>query len=170
MAHERRLDRITAEGFLDGLDDRSDEELHAMKDEASEVETEVSYVRRLAQARIDIVEAQRANRRKGRGSVSDLVEQLPQILARDLRAPQSKARLQQNLAPDPNIEFARGLEPLIGDDSLVRLPEMPDDELDDLLDQLRRLESDMSARRKKLHHAIDEIDAEIARRATAATT
>jgi hypothetical protein len=165
--HERRLDRITAPAYLEGLGDKDDDELHAMKAEAEEVETEVSYVRRLAQGRIDIVEAQRANRRKGKTGIEDLVAQLPQILAKDLRAPQAKARVQKYLAPNPNIEFTRDLEPLIGDDSLVRLPEMADDELENLLDDLRRLERDVSARRRALHGVIDTIDAEIGRRAAA---
>lgn len=167
--HERRLDRIASDEFVAGLDDKSDAELHEMKDEACQVETEVSYVRRLAQGRIDIVEAQRTNRKKGKSGISDLLEQLPQILAKDLRAPQAKARLQPNLAPDPTVDFTRGLEPLIGDDSLVRLPEMSEEELDDLLVQLRELEHDMSSSRKRLHEVIDTIDAEIARRAAAAS-
>jgi hypothetical protein len=167
--HERRLDRITAPEYLDGLDDRDDDELHAMKAEAEEVETEVSYVRRLAQGRIEIVDAQRANRQRGRGGIADLVAELPNILAKDLRAPrsQAQARIQKNLAPDPKIEFTRELEPLIGDASLVRLPEMEDAELDEVLGKLRELVETTTARRAALHRVIDAIDAEIGRRAAA---
>jgi hypothetical protein len=167
---ERRIDRITAPEYLDRLDATDDDALHAMKAEAEEVETEVSYVRRLAQGRIDIVDAQREGRRAGRGGLDDLVAQLPQILARDLRAPQAKARVQHTLAPDPKVDFIRDLEPLIGDDSMVRLPEMSDGELEALTERLRELEQDMSARRRQLHAVIDAIDAEIGRRAASATT
>jgi hypothetical protein len=164
---ERRLDRITADGYVDGLADRNDAALHAMKAEAEEVETEVSYVRRVAQGRLDIVTAQRESRAAGRGGLDDLVARLPEILARDLRAPQAQARVQHNLAPDPQVEFIRDLEPVIGDDSLVRLPEMSDVELDELTDRLQQLERDMSAKRRRLHEVIDAIDAEIGRRAAA---
>lgn len=170
MTQERRLDRITGDGYLDGLADRDDESLHAMKSEAEEVETEVSYVRRVAQGRLDIVAAQRENRRAGRGGLDDLVASLPRILARDLRAPQAQARVQHNLAPDPQVEFIRDLEPIIGDDSLVRLPEMSEGELDELSARLRQLEQDMSAKRRTLHEVIDAIDAEIGRRAAAAAS
>jgi hypothetical protein len=171
VQHERRLDRITAPAYLDGLAERGDDELHAMKAEAEEVETEISYVRRLAQGRIEIVEAQRANRQRGRGGIEDLVAELPNILAKDLRASPSPAtaRIQKNLAPDPKVEFTRELEPLIGDSSLVRLPEMDDAELDDVLAKLRELVETASSRRSALHRVIDTIDAEIGRRAAAAS-
>jgi hypothetical protein len=165
--HERRVDRITEPGYVERLSDKGDDELHAMKAEAQEVETEVSYVRRLAQGRLDIVDAQRESRRAGRGGLEDLVAKLPEILARDLRAPQAKARVQHNLAPDPRVEFTRDLEPLIGDDSMVRLPEMSDAELDALTERLQGLEREMSATRRRLHEVIDAIDAEIGRRAAA---
>jgi hypothetical protein len=169
VPHERRLDRITSPEYLDGLADRDNDDLHAMKAEAEEVETEISYVRRLAQGRIEIVEAQRANRQRGRGGIQDLVAELPKILAKDLRAPasQAQARIQKNLAPDPKIEFTRDLEPLIGDDSLVRLPEMDDAELDGVLAKLRELVESTTERRAALHGVIDTIDAEIGRRAAA---
>jgi hypothetical protein len=170
VTQERRVDRITADGYLDGLADADDEALHAMKAEAEEVETEVSYVRRLAQARLDIVAAQRESRRKGKGGLDDLVAQLPQILAKEMRAPQAKARVQHNLAPDPGVEFIRDLEPIIGDDSLVRLPEMDDGEIDALTERLQQLEREMSAKRRRLHEVIDAIDAEIGRRAAASAS
>lgn len=168
--HERRVDRICAPGYLDGLDEKTDEQLHAMKAEAAEVETETSYVRRLAQARIDIVRAEQAKRAEGRRSIADLVEDLPRILAAQMRADASPAQVRMSpiLAPDPGIDWGRGNERRIVDDSLARLPELSDADLAQLLADLDELERDVSARRRTLHHVIDTIDAEIARRVTAA--
>ena len=56
-AHERSS-RVLDPAYLDGLDDRSVDELRAKHAECLELETEVSYVRRLTQARIDILEAE----------------------------------------------------------------------------------------------------------------
>lgn len=170
MTQERRVDRITAPAYVDDLAERDDATLHTMKAEAEEVETEVSYVRRLAQGRLDIVAAQREGRAAGKGGLEDLVAQLPQILAKEMRAPQAQARVQHNLAPDPDVEFIRDLEPVIGDDSLVRLPEMDDAELDALTGRLQELEREMSAKRRRLHEVIDAIDAEIGRRAAASAS
>ena len=63
------------EGYLDGLDAKPLDEVRTMHEECLEVETEVSYVRRLAQARIDIVRAE-LDRRSAGGSVGDLVAML----------------------------------------------------------------------------------------------
>ena len=42
--HVRRIDRILADGYADGLDARSVDELHAMERECLEVETEVGHI------------------------------------------------------------------------------------------------------------------------------
>ena len=78
--HVRRIDRILSHGYTDDLDARSVDELHAMERESLEVETEISYIRRLAQGRIDILEAERDRRAAG-GTLGDLIARLPEILA-----------------------------------------------------------------------------------------
>src|SRR5207244_11375124 len=50
------------------------------KAECTELETEVSFVRRLAQGRIDILDAERDRRASG-GSLEDLIGSLSKILA-----------------------------------------------------------------------------------------
>ena len=66
--------------YLAGLDTRPVDDLRTMHAECLELETEVSYVRRLIQARIDILEAELARRASG-GTLEDLINALPQILA-----------------------------------------------------------------------------------------
>src|SRR5215212_10708117 len=75
-----RTARVIDPGYLQELDARSLEELRSMHAECLELETEVSYVRRLTQARIDILEAE-INRRSSGQSLEQLIEALPQILA-----------------------------------------------------------------------------------------
>ncbi|HEY6319918.1 MAG TPA: hypothetical protein VI462_18755 [Acidimicrobiia bacterium] len=70
--HRRRLDVILSEGYLDDLAAKPIDAVRAMHEECIEVETEVSYVRRLAQARIDIVSAELERRAAG-GSVEEFV-------------------------------------------------------------------------------------------------
>lgn len=150
--------------YLDGLGDQSLDQLRAMHEECLEVETEVSYVRRIAQARIDIVRAE-LDRRAAGGSVGDLVSALPKILADDApRAAPEHSRLPRHLAPAPNIEWKRGLEHLITDATLVNLPTMSDESLQHAVEQLTELEQETSERRKALHVVIDAIEAELAAR------
>lgn len=150
--------------YLDGLADRALDDLRRMHEECLEVETEVSYVRRLAQARIDIVSAER-DRREAGGSVGDLISALPKILSDDQpRAAPEKSRLPRHLAPAPGIEWRRGLEYLINDATLVNLPTLSDDALAETIEKLRELEQETSGRRRALHEVIGAIEAELASR------
>jgi hypothetical protein len=150
--------------YLEGVSSKSLDDLHQMHEECLEVETEVSYVRRLAQARIDIVRAELDRRRAG-GSVGDLISALPKILADEHpRASPAHSRLPHHLAPAPNIEWRRGLEYLINDATLVNLPTIPDESLEQTISKLAELEDEVSGRRRALHAVIDTIEAELAAR------
>ncbi len=162
--HPRRADLLVEPAFLEGLDTKDMDTLRAMHAECAEVETEVSYVRRLAQARIDIVKAE-LDRRAAGGSVGDLIAALPQILADPPPRPDAAtSRLPRHLGPAPAIEWRRGLEYLIADSTLVNLPAMDEDELRANLDLLRRLEVETSERRRQLHGVIDRLEHEVASR------
>jgi hypothetical protein len=157
--HERRIDRILAPEYVADLDARSVDDLRAMRREAVEVETEVSYVRRLAQGRIKIVRAEVDRRRDG-GSLSDLIARLPEILADEGPRPTAaNARVPAILAPSMSITWSRGAERLIADDTLANLPTLSEDELAASLDGLQSLEREVSGTRRELHGVIDAIDA-----------
>lgn len=140
------------------------DEIHAMERECLEVETEVSYIRRLAQGRIDILEAERDRRAAG-GSLGDLIAALPEILADDgPNTAVANTRAQSLLAPAAGIEWNRGLERLVSDATLATLPTLSDAELQATLGQLRELERDLSTRRRALHGVIDGLTRVIAQR------
>jgi len=67
-------------------------------------------------------------------------------------------------APDPAIEWSRGRESLITDDTLATLPDLTDAQLLERLDGLGALERETSDTRRGLHRVIDVIDVELARR------
>lgn len=160
----RRLDRVLDPSYCADLHDRSLEDLRAMQAECHEVETEYSYVRRLAQARIEILEAE-LDRRAAGGSLGDLVAALPEILAdRGARPDPATTRLPRPFAPSARIRWQRGLERLVSDSSLVNLPLLTDGELRDTLIQLRELERQASQTRHALHRVLDVLDHELARR------
>lgn len=164
QTHTRRADVLVEPAYLEGIDAKDLDEVRAMHAECSEVETEVSYVRRLAQARIDIVQAE-LDRRAAGGSVGDLIAALPQILADPPPRPEAAtSRLPRHLGPAPAIEWRRGLEYLISDATLVDLPGMDAADLTETLELLRRLESETSERRRQLHAVIDRLEREVASR------
>jgi hypothetical protein len=161
--HTRRIDRITAPEYVEGVDERSLDDLRVMERECLEVETEVSYVRRLAQGRIDILEAERDRRAAG-GALGDLIAALPQILADDTgsRGDATTTRAQPVLAPSASIEWNRGLERLISDGTLANLPNLTDAELQATLEQLRELEREVSVQRRGVHASLDAVTRAIA--------
>lgn len=165
--HQRRLDRVLAPAYLEGLDARTLDDIRAMQSECTQIETEVSYVRRLAQARIDILQAE-LDRRAAGGSLGDLIDALPEILADSgSRSAAANTRLATSLAPSMTIEWNRGLEHLVSDATLVNLPTLSDEELRATMDQLRELELEVSSTRRSLHSVLDAIERDLARRIAA---
>jgi hypothetical protein len=162
--HVRRIDRILAPAYLAGIDGRPLDELRALEREVIEVETEMSYVRRLAQGRIDILAAE-GDRRAAGGALGDLIAALPTILADDSgRVGPAGTRVQPVLAPAASIEWNRGLERLVTDGTLANLPNLTDAELQATVAQLRDLERDVSERRRALHTVLDALTHAIASR------
>jgi hypothetical protein len=160
----RRIDKVLDPEFLVDLSDWPLEELRRRQTECLEIETEVSYIRRMTQGRIDILKAE-LDRRASGGSVGDLIAALPEILADDRpRAPIEKSRLTRRLAPSMQIEWRRGRERLITDATLAKLPNLDDDELRSTIRELGELEREVSQQRRELHQVIDRMEADLAAR------
>jgi hypothetical protein len=161
--HQRRIDRVLESEYLAGLEGRSLDEVRDMERECAEIETELSYVRKLAQARIDILQAEVD--RRFRGSLGDLIDALPKILADDAPRPDPAAsRLADPSTPASEIDFNRGLEGLISDGTLANLPTLSEAELHATLEQLGQLETGVSASRNSLHEVMDSLERTLAQR------
>lgn len=150
--------------YLAGLDEWPLEQVRRRHSECLEIETEVSYVRRVAQARLEILQAE-LDRRAAGGSVGDLIAALPEILADEgRRPPAERSRLPRQLAPSMDIPWRRGLERLISDGTLADLPSVPDEELRETITRLGELERQASAQRRALHAVIDRVETDLAAR------
>jgi hypothetical protein len=162
-----RIQRVLDPAYRHDLQARDSEQIRAMKQECSAIETAVSYARRLAQARVEILEAEQTRRAEG-GSITELIERLPTILAGDSeRADPAHTR---HAEPDEDILDLRwpdGREQLLADDSLANLPTLSNADLDATIDRLRDFERDLSSHRRALHEVIEALELEIATRAAA---
>jgi hypothetical protein len=164
-----RIQRLTDPAFVASLGDRSVDELRAMKTECNDVENALSYYRRLAQARIEILEAEH-NRRASGGTVEDLVKDLPRILSAESgRSSITDTRVPPPDAPAVELHWPDGREELIVDTTLAHLPLLPADELESTLTRLRDFERELSDLRKAMHEVIDSLEQEIAARQVAGT-
>jgi hypothetical protein len=162
--HRRRVDKVLDPVYLADLADSPLDEVRRRHDECLEIETEVSFVRRVAQARLAILDAELDRRATG-GSLADLIAALPEILAdEEPRAPAEKSRLPSQLAPSMDIPWRRGLERLISDATLADLPTLDEGDLRATMAQLGELERQASEQRRALHAVIERIDVDLAAR------
>ena len=167
MVDQRRLvDRVTDPVYIEGLEDRSEDDLKMMLTESSEAENEVSFERKLCQGRIDILKAELSRRDEG-GDLSDLVSRLPQILAGD--EPRSDSGALPSRAPDFSIPRnadipRRRVEEIAGEQTLARLPQLPNAEIGSVIQALSEHELNLSLRRKALHEVIEVLQRENIRR------
>ncbi len=155
-----RSARVLDPEYVATLDGSSIEELRTKHAECVELETEVSYVRRLTQARIDILEAE-VQRRSSGGSLEDLISRLPEILADPgPRGNPASSRLPMQLAPEQDSEWAPEFEQFDG--VLANLPTLTEPELEAAIVGLRSLEREVSDQRRELFAVIDRIDTSLA--------
>ena len=172
MADQKRrlVERITDPDYLDGIGDKDLAELRAMREECREAELELSFERRLCQARIDILSAE-LERRAGGEDAGDLVSRLPQILSKDAGVRSGESSL-PNRAPDFSIPRnadipRRRVEEIVGEQTLARIPTLAADEIKGIIASLGEHERRVSERRRNVHEVIDALQGEIVRRYTA---
>lgn len=161
-----QLDRILSADYLGDLEQRAMADVRTMRAECQEVETGLSYLRRMVQGRLDIVGVELQRRRDGGdpADLSELVGRLPEILADRTRAP-GLGRLPQLMAPgeiDPALEAE--LDEITASHDIETISQVDDDELTGIRQRLEQLEHDVSARRRELFDRIDALQAEITRR------
>ena len=161
-----QLERILGPDYLGDLEARSMTDVRSMRTECQEIETGLSYLRRLVQGRLDIVGAEQQRRRDGLapGDLSDLISQLPEILSDRTRAP-GLGRLPQLMAPgELDTELMERLDAVVGDHDLESLHGLDAADLDQMHDELEALEREVSDQRRLVFDRIDALQAEVTRR------
>jgi len=138
-----------------------------MRDLCQQVEGGLSYLRRLAHGRLDIVGGELARRRAGGdpADLADLVARLPKLLSENdggsTRVPRSPRRVDMG---EPSVELESELDDIVRVDDLTGLTELSDADLQGAADALVAFERTVSDRRRRVHERIDTLQAEIARR------
>lgn len=167
----RRIDRVLAPGYLDGIAGRPLAEVRELRNDAAREETDLSFLRRLLHARIDIVLAEQRRRHahdKTKDSTS-LVECLAAILASNALAPASGLGRLQTLEPSRADGHRRYTEALVADADLSDVRSLSDIMLAEALAAYRTQESSISQRRRKVQAVVDALNAEITARYRAGT-
>jgi len=162
------LERLLEPEYLGDVHNRSIEEIRAMRDECRRAEDGLSFVRRQAQGRLDIVAAELSRRAEGKGpsDAADIVDQLPAILGHSVTTSGAitNVRTTSLEPPEDASHLIVELEGILHESSLTGLGQITDDELRELVDRLTEYERVVSDRRRALHDRLDVLQAEIVRR------
>ncbi|MEP7053652.1 MAG: aerial mycelium formation protein [Actinomycetota bacterium] len=159
----RRIDRVLAPDYLARIGKASMPELRTYREEALQEETDLSYIRRLVQGRMDIISAE-LDRRDG-GSTTSLLEALPGILADDHeRSPAYGLGRHAVIEPSRAAEHRRYVEQLVADVDLSDVSAREPAELITVLEALRDEEEELSDKRRQVQRVVDACSAEVTRR------
>ena len=159
------IDRLLSADYLSGIGDLSMTELRERRQACQEVETGLSYLRRLVQGRLDIVHAELSRRESGGApsDLEDLIQRLPSILAEHSTGV-GRGPLPEVVGP-PDVEtFSAQLDAIVDADRLASLPSRSEADVRALADELTELERTVSSQRQALHERIDTLQEEIVRR------
>ncbi len=159
----RRIDQILDPDFLADLEQIPLHELRTKRQLCDELDTELSYYRRLLHGRMDLL-AFEMRRRKGEESRS-LIEALPEILAgSESIAHGSSGRQVPVVLPDLPATGRRAVDRALGDDFLTKLPSIEDDELEEIQRLLTETEQAVSGQRRATYEVFERAQAELTRR------
>ena len=164
---DTELTRVLDPHYLDGMPERDLDEIREMRTECEQTETAVSFLRRMAQGRLDLIHAYLD--RRNHSELSDLrefVEELPSIIAAGPPPKTGPARIfGGSRLPDPYPEdLSIELDAILGAEQMSELESLEGSELQSIADELATLEKRLSQQRRSLHEEIDRIQAEIVSR------
>ncbi len=157
----RRIDRVLAEDYLDGLRSAPLADVRAQRAEAEQEEVDLSYLRRLVQGRVDVLRAELARRR---GATGDLVADLARILADEPRSPARGLGRHSAIEPSRVDSHRRHVEALVADVDLSDVSARSEDDLERALEVLSGEEQVLSGKRREVQAVMDACSAEITRR------
>lgn len=161
------LDRLLGPDYLDDVSSKPIEWLREKRSECAAAETAVSYLRRVAQGRLDIVLAYLGHRQDDTvpPDLGVLVENLQAIISSGPPRPNTAGRLLSPLAPDMEHEgLTEELDGILDASQIGELPNMSTEELGSIAERLTALEREISQQRRALHERIDRLQAEIVSR------
>jgi hypothetical protein len=163
---DTELGRVLDPHYLDGLSDRGLDEIRQMRGECDRAETAVSFLRRMAQGRLDLIHAYLD--RRSRTEINDMrafVDDLPSIIAAGPPTKAGPPRMAGSRLPDAHPEdLAVELDAVLGADKMSELENLDDAQLDAIADELAEMEARISKQRRALHEQIDHLQAEIVSR------
>lgn len=162
------LSRVTVPDYLTDLAARPMDEIRLMRSECQQLESGTSYVRRMAQGRLDIAGGELTRRRAGgeKGDLTELIGRLPELLTDQGPTSTGTPRPPAGMEPAKGLttELEVELEAIFSAAAISSVVDMEVPELADLVERLEGFEHRVSNHRRSLFTTIDTLQAEITRR------
>ena len=156
------LDELLMANDLGSLASRPIEDLRHLRDQLGEIEAGLSFVRRMAQGRLDIVLAEFHGRIQGRPETAhELVDRLPEVLSGQARGGGSPRAVRDVELPSFTDQFLAELDALLHPTDLSTIDQLDADDLDGAAQRLSSYERSLSVKRSEVHRLIDEVQDEI---------
>ena len=152
--------------YLDGISNVALEAVREKRAECSDLENGVSFVRRVAQGRLDVLVAEANSRAEGAGGdLSSVVDSLAATLSESVMASGS-GRIDVDIEPPVQIvkELTAVLDERVPASVVSAVAELSDDDLAASVAGLTQFEQELSSNRRSLHDTIDALNQELARR------
>ena len=161
----RRIDRIRAESYLEGLQQLSLDELRARRDECLAEREYLSLLRRLVQGRAEILQAE-VDARGSSEEVGRLVDRLATVLGGgDEHQGASRGEAVRVGLPEEEMLLARRrIERLVADAGISDPGSLDDDRLAEAVDALVTEERVVSDDRRQVLRILDTLQDELKRR------
>ena len=162
----RRLDRVLDPAFLADLSTCGLDDVRAKRDDAAQEETDLSYLRRLLHARMDIVRFEQRRRvatARGEDEPS-LVDELPRILADNALGPSAGRGRHHTVQPSRAESHRRHVEALLADTGLSDVATLTDDDLTAAATAYAAEEGSVSEHRGLVQQVMDACNDEMGRR------
>lgn len=163
--HRRRIDQVLDPEYVADLEKLSNDELRSRRGTCDDLDAELSYYRRLLHGRIDLL-AFEVRRRRGEETRS-LIDALPDILADSTQSDSTHLTMPKSLPidpPDVPMEGRRSIDRVLEDDFLTHLPDIDDEELEQIQVTLTKAERLVSEQRHNVYQVLETLSDELARR------
>ena len=138
-------------------------ELRDLRTRLENVENQMSYVRRVAQSRVDLARSELSQRTAGRTSseLSDVIRRLPDVLS-ESAAPSGTSRFADpEIDPDP--VYSVDLDSIVPPMMMLEIGQLSRGELREVIVRLESVEARTSVQRRIVQERLDRIHDRIAK-------
>ena len=156
------LTKIVDSNDFDDLSGRSMVELRSVRDSLVEIESALSFGRRMAQGRLDILFAE-AERRVSGGeqTSSDLVAELPDLLSKGARGTGNPRPVRDIEMSTLALQVLDMIDTMIPTSEMGSINEIEPFRLSEITERMTAFERSISEQRHAVHRLIDTVQAEI---------